>query len=214
MGNPADYSYEWSNGATTNEIQINEIGTYTVTVTNAENCKKERTITVEASNIATIDAIDIVDASSNNTIIVHTSGEGEYDYALFNAAGLHTNYQTSNIFTNVAPGGIYTVSVRDLKNGCGITEEIISVIGFPKFFTPNNDGVNDFWQVYGVSNVFQPNTKIKIFDRYGKLLKQISPIGQGWDGTFNGEILQSDDYWFAVILQDGREYFNHFTLKR
>lgn len=214
IGNLADYTYLWSNGETTNEIQINEVGTYTVTVTNATDCKKERTITVEPSNIATIHSIDIIDATSNNTIIVHASGEGEYDYALFNDAGLHTYYQSSNIFTNVAPGGIYTVSVRDLKNGCGITEEVISVIGFPKFFTPNNDGVNDFWQVYGVSNIFQPNTKIKIFDRYGKLLKQISPIGPGWDGTFNGEILQSDDYWFAVILQDGREYFNHFTLKR
>ena len=214
IGNPTDFSYSWSNGETTNQILINEIGTYTVTVTDTNGCEKSRAITVEPSNIATIDSIEVVDAVSNNTITVNTSGEGVYEYALFNDTGLYAYYQSSNIFTNVAPGGIYTVSVRDIKNDCGIVEEVISVIGFPKFFTPNNDGINDFWQVHGVSSIFQPNSKIKIFDRYGKLLKQISPLAQGWDGTFNGEVLSSDDYWFAVTLQDGREYFNHFTLKR
>ncbi|WP_452226016.1 T9SS type B sorting domain-containing protein [Lacinutrix cladophorae] len=214
IGNPNEYTYLWSNGETTNQILINEAGSYTVTVTNSENCEKSRTIIVEASNIATIDSIEVLDAVSNNTIVVNASGEGEYEYAIFNDAGLYAYYQTSNTFTNVAPGGIYTVSIRDIKNGCGIVEEKVSVIGFPKFFTPNNDGVNDYWQVYGVSSIFQPNTKIKIYNRYGKLIKQISPIGQGWDGSFNGENLPNDDYWFAVTLQDGREYFNHFTLKR
>lgn len=214
IGNPTDFTYSWSSGETTNEIQINEVGTYTVIVTNANGCEKSRVITVEASNIATIDTIEIIDASSSNTITVYASGEGEYEYALFNEAGVYIYYQTSNIFTNIAPGGVYTVSIRDIKNDCGIVEETVSVIGFPKFFTPNNDGVNDFWQVFGVSSIFQPNSKIKIYDRYGKLIKQISPLSQGWDGTFNGEILPTDDYWFAVTLQDGREYFNHFTLKR
>ena len=214
IGNPDDFTYLWSNGETTNQILINAIGNYSVIATNANGCEKSRTIIVEPSNIATIDSIEVIDAVSNNTITVNAFGEGEYEYALFNDAGLYAYYQTSNIFTNVAPGGIYTVLVKDIKNDCGIVQEIVSVIGFPKFFTPNNDGVNDFWQVFGVSSLFQPNTKIKIFDRFGKLLKQISPIGQGWDGTFNGEILPSDDYWFAVTLQDGREYFNHFTLKR
>ncbi|QRM89670.1 T9SS type B sorting domain-containing protein [Lacinutrix sp. WUR7] len=214
IGDPNDYTYSWSTGETTNQIQINQVGTYTITVTNADNCEKSRTITVEPSSIANIESVDIIDASTNNTITVNASGDGEYEYALFNDAGLHTYYQSSPIFTNVTPGGIYTVSVRDIKNGCGVEKEIISVIGFPKFFSPNNDGINDYWQVYGVSSLFQPNSKIKIFDRYGKLLKQISPIGQGWDGTFNGGVLPNDDYWFSVLLQDGREYFNHFTLKR
>ncbi|MDO6623986.1 T9SS type B sorting domain-containing protein [Oceanihabitans sp. 1_MG-2023] len=214
IGNPNDFTYSWATGETTNQIQINQEGNYTVTVTNVHGCEQSRTITIEPSNIATIDSIEVVDASSNNTITVYASGEGEYEYALFNDAGLYAYYQTSNVFTNVDPGGLYTVSIRDTKNDCGIVEQIVSVIGFPKFFTPNNDGINDYWQVSGVSSVFQPNTKIKIFDRYGKLLKQISPIGPGWDGKFNGQYLPSDDYWFAVTLQDGREYFNHFTLKR
>jgi gliding motility-associated-like protein len=55
---------------------------------------------------------------------------------------------------------------------------------------------------------------IYIFDRYGKLLKQLSPQSLGWDGAFNGEDLPSNDYWFYVKLQDGRIFKSHFTLKR
>ncbi|MGB1309100.1 MAG: T9SS type B sorting domain-containing protein [Oceanihabitans sp.] len=214
IGNPNTYTYSWSTGATTQEIQINETGDYTVEVTDTFGCTNSNTITVEASNIATIDSIEIEDASTENTVTVMVSGEGTYEYALYNQAGPYRFFQTSNIFTQVAPGGIYTVVVRDVKNNCGIVEQTISVIGFPKFFTPNDDGTNDYWQVYGVSEIFQPSSKIKIFDRYGKLIKEISPTGKGWDGTINGEKLPVSDYWFAVTLQDGREYFNHFTLKR
>ena len=81
-------------------------------------------------------------------------------------------------------------------------------------FTPNNDGFNDTWQVYGVSSLFQPNSKIYIFDRYGKLLKELNLSGKGWDGSFNGKKLPTDDYWFSVALQDGRIFKSHFTLKR
>lgn len=122
-------------------------------------------------------------------------------------------YQDSNVFENVSPG-IYKVYVRDIKNNCGEVNTDISVIGFPKFFTPNDDGYNDTWQVYGVSEMFQPNTKILIFNRFGKLLKALNPVGEGWDGTFNGAPLPTDDYWFKLNLEDGREYSGHFTLKR
>ena len=87
-------------------------------------------------------------------------------------------------------------------------------MAFLYFFTPNGDTINDTWQVYGVSSVFQPNSEILIFDRFGKLITQIKPSGRGWDGTFNGLPLPQSDYWFSVTLQDGRIYRNHFTLKR
>lgn len=121
-------------------------------------------------------------------------------------------FQDSNIFENIFPG-IYNVLVRDNKNDCGVVNKGVSVIGFPKFFTPNNDGVNDTWKVYGVSSMFQPNTKIKIFNRFGKLVKELDPLGQGWNGLYQGAKLPSDDYWFFVQLQDGRVFKNHFTLK-
>lgn len=213
IGNTNNYTYLWSTGEQTESIQINEIGTYTVTVTDNNSCQRSRSITVESSNIATINHINILDVSNNNTVTVLVSGEGEYEYALLNEDGILFNYQTSNTFNHV-PAGIYTVSVKDVKNNCGIVNQDISVVGYPKFFTPNGDGFNDFWNVIGISALFQPDTKIKIFDRYGKLLKELNPLGTGWDGTFNGKLMPVNDYWFTVELQDGRTFKSHFTLKR
>ncbi|WOD43927.1 T9SS type B sorting domain-containing protein [Hwangdonia lutea] len=210
---PSNYSYSWSTGESSYQIDVNQAGTYNVTVTNANGCTKQRTITVEPSNIATFENIEVVDATQNNSITVLVSGEGVYEYRLLDQNNVvYAPYQESNVFENVSPG-IYTLSVRDIKNNCGTVQELVSVIGFPKFFTPNNDGDNDTWQVQGISGMFQPNTNILIFNRFGKLIKQLNPLGEGWDGRFNGQKLPADDYWFAVTLQDGRVLKNHFTLK-
>ncbi|MFD2550303.1 T9SS type B sorting domain-containing protein [Bizionia sediminis] len=216
IGNTSgNYSYAWSSGQTTSTIAVNEIGSYTVTVTNSSGCTETRTITVNPSDIATIQNISVTDGlSSNNNITVTATGEGEYEYALFDANGnLYAPYQNSNVFTNIKPG-IYTVTIRDIKNDCGEVSQKVSVIGFPKVFTPNGDGTNDMWNVQGVSALFQPNTSIQIFNRFGKLLTEISALSRGWDGTYNGELMPNDDYWFVVKLQDGRIFRSHFTLKR
>ena len=207
---PNNYYFDWSTGQNTTEIEVNEIGNYTVTVTNVNGCSKQRTISILPSNIATIESINVVDATSNNTVTVNVSGEGEYVYALDNING---PYQESNLFEYVNPG-IHTVFVKDIKNDCGIVEDIVSVIGFPKFFTPNNDTYNETWHVYGINTPNQYSSLIYIFDRYGKLITQLDPKGPGWDGTHNGNPMPTSDYWFYVVLQDGRKFRSHFTLKR
>jgi len=210
---PNNYTYNWSSGELSYEVQINAPGIYNVVVTNGNGCSKSRTVTIEPSNLATFESINIIDVTENNTISVIVSGEGNYEYALYGENDvLIKPFQEDNIFENVVPG-FYTVAARDIKNDCGIVNDKVSVIGFPKFFTPNNDGINDTWQIYGVSSMFQPNTKILIYNRFGKLLKEVSPVGNGWDGLFQGEKLPTDDYWFSVKLQDGRVFKNHFTLK-
>ncbi|MEH6536559.1 MAG: T9SS type B sorting domain-containing protein [Psychroserpens sp.] len=207
---PNNYYYDWSTGEDEFEIEVNEPGTYTVRVTTTDGCFKDRTINVLASDIATFVDIEVTDATSNNSISVFVSGEGIYEYALDNPNG---PYQESNIFENVN-FGFHTVYVRDIENDCGTVEDIVSVIGFPKFFTPNGDTYNPFWQVKGISADFQPNSQILIFDRFGKLLKEIDPLGTGWDGTFEGFKMPASDYWFVVNLQDGRALKGHFALKR
>ena len=205
---PDTYTYAWSTGENSSEIAVNTVGIYVVRVANKNGCFKERTICVLPSNIASINNIDITDGLENNVVTVSVTGEGDYEFLLDNPIG---SYQPSPSFDNVSPG-FHTVFVRD-RNGCGISEKLISVVGFPKFFTPNNDGYNDRWQVYGINGQFQPKTMIYIFDRMGKLLTKLSPVGDGWDGTLNGKRLPADDYWFSVTLQDGRIFKGHFTLK-
>ena len=52
---------------------------------------------------------------------------------------------------------------------------------------------------------------ISIYDRYGKFIKQFNPYGQGWDGTINGELMPTSDYWYSAITTKGRSFNGHFT---
>lgn len=124
-------------------------------------------------------------------------------------------WQLQPDFSNVKPG-VHTVSARDI-HGCGsLTSDSFRLIGYSRFFTPNGDGYNDTWNVINDAQV--SISKILIYDRFGKLLKQLDPRGRGWDGTYNGAAMPADDYWFVVDLRDKStgdvsEFTGHFTLK-
>jgi gliding motility-associated-like protein len=211
-----NYTYVWSkDGAILPEkkaytLDVNAEGTYTVEVRNFSGCSRIRTLKVTASDMAYIQDIVIVDMVDVNTVTVNVTGTGNYEYSLNDASG---NFQDSNFFTNV-PAGVHDVFIQD-KNGCGVISKTIAVIGAPKFFTPNNDGYNDYWSVKGVTPTFNSKSIIYIFDRYGKLLKQWAlSSSESWDGTFSGAALPADDYWFTLKLEDGREAKGNFSLKR
>jgi gliding motility-associated-like protein len=88
------------------------------------------------------------------------------------------------------------------------------VVDYPRFFTPNQDGFNDTWNITELETT--PAT-LYIFDRTGKLLKQISPEGEGWDGTYNGAAMPASDYWFLVEYKENsvmKKFKSHFSLKR
>jgi len=178
-------------------------------VTNNQGCFRTRTFTVVASDKAKITDVNIVDLAESNSISVTVTGSGNYVYGLDDEFGA---YQSENIFNNVS-AGIHTVFVKDL-NGCGVTPEEVSVLGIPNFFTPNDDDYNDYWNIKGVNTSFNANTIIYIFDRYGKLVKQISPLTRGWDGKFNDQQMPAADYWYSIQLEDGRVVKGHFALKR
>lgn len=203
-----DY-YNWSTGQTTRIITVDEPGNYTVTVSNdygTLTCSTEKTISVVISNMATITTIETVDWTQNDNVIsVFVEGSGDYEYSIDGF-----NYQDYNVFTNLSIDD-YTVSVRD-KKGCGIASEDIYLLYYPKFFTPNGDDVNDYWQIINAAK--EPNNKLLIYNRYGKLITQIKPNDSGWDGTYNGNKLPTSDYWFVLQRQNGKTYTGHFTLKR
>lgn len=207
---PNNYAYEWSTGETTLSIEVNTPGTYTVLVTEPGGCSNLRTIVVIPSSTATIENIEVTDLTENNTISVFVSGEGVYEYALDNENG---PYDESNIFENVPPG-IHTVYVRDIKNDCGIVSQTVSVIGYPKFFTPNGDDVNDTWSLFGFSTEFRFNANVNIFNRFGKLIYELNASNLSWNGNYNGKLLPADDYWFEAKLEDGRTFSGHFALVR
>jgi gliding motility-associated-like protein len=202
-------SYTWNTTPVQNAqtITVANSGTYSVLLTNASNCSKTKTFTVTPSGIATINDIIINDFSENNTITVDYTGISTYVFSLDG-----TNYQSSPTFTNLIEGA-YTVYVKDTKD-CGVVPATFYILDYPKFFTPNGDGINDFWSIKNLNQRNLQNGTIEIFDRYGKLIHQINTRNQVWDGTFNGINLPSSDYWFQMKLADGKIIKGHFSLKR
>nr|WP_169933418.1 T9SS type B sorting domain-containing protein [Nonlabens sp. Ci31] len=203
---PGFSSYLWSTGETTQTIDVASGGDYTVTVTNSDGCDSTATVTVVESDVAVIERIDVGQFEVNtNTLTAIVTGSGDYEFSLDDFV-----YQDSQRFNNLYPG-FYTIYVKD-KNGCGTVSMSAVIIGGPPYFTPNQDGYHDTWQVIAVETI--PDASIYIFDRHGKLLKQVSATGRGWDGTYNGAPMPSSDYWYLVELADGRSFKGHFALKR
>ncbi len=218
--NPAIYTVDWylagnKVGSGPNYIADKD-GTYTLQITKntpdvGNDCGyNPATIIVEKSSpaIASVNMTDSFRENSDVTVTVH-DGFGSYEYQLDDGS-----FQTSNIFYNVASGK-HVITVRDVKGNCDDQILIINVLKYPKFFTPNNDGYNDTWNIPDLA--FQPDAVINIFDRYGKTIKQIKPSGAGWDGKYNGDPLPSTDYWFQVFytLNGTPQVFRaHFSMKR
>ena len=195
-------------------IRISSVGKYRLearinygTNGSTTSCTERAKFEVIASEKATITDISIKDFSTNNTVTIEVEGDGDYEYSM---NGI--DFRDTPFFNKVEPG-IHTVYIKD-RNGCGITERDITVLGYPKFFTPNGDGVNDFWQITGVNDEFEPDALIAIYDRFGSMVAQISPTSSGWSGKSNAYMYPASDYWFRVTLRNGREFKGHFALKR
>ncbi|WP_422103888.1 T9SS type B sorting domain-containing protein [Winogradskyella sp.] len=202
-------SYLWSTGQLTRDIIVNTAGVYSVTVSNDYgdfSCSATKTYTVEASGVAVVNSIVTEDFTANsNSITIEVLGLGDYEYSL---DGL--TYQPQSFFTDLSTGD-YTIFIRD-RNGCGVITESISLLDYRRFFTPNGDGDNEYWQISG--SQFEPDLKVFVYNRYGKLLTAFSGDQRGWDGTYNGKRMPTSDYWFVVERKNGKTHVGHFTLKR
>lgn len=202
---PIGYSYIWNNGNTVdNFINVLSTGTYTVKVTKA-NCSITKTFNVLDSDLAKIISVDVNDFNENgNTILVNYSGNGSYEFSI---NGI--DFQDNPKFDNVEIGEYY-ITIRDRNKCDDVISDKIYVLDFPKFFSPNNDGINDFWKINNLNKA----ATVAIYDRFGKLMKQFSATDNGWDGNLYGNQLPADDYWFIINIDNKRTIKNHFALKR
>jgi|GEM_PF-1658457 len=198
-------SYLWNTGETSQTITASTTGIYTVEVTSPapENCTSTKKITVAENTKPKIKSITVDETSVTIELVK------KEDYFEYSIDGNY--YQNSNIFSN-APSGLQTAYVREI-NQCSIDSKPFIVIVAPKYFTPNNDGFNDVWEITGLFNY--PLAEITIFDRYGKKLTKLNHSNHSWDGTFNKSPLPATDYWYVLKLNpDSPEVKGHFSLKR
>lgn len=219
--NSADYTVEWYlNGnlmGTGSSYLATQEGTYNVVTIkvlaeNPPDCNYNPTTVIVGKSSPAIATISVSEPFDNVAVITVNVDSGFGDY-IFQLDG--GDFQTTNQFYNVSTGE-HTIIVRDILAYCGDFILTTSIIKYPNFFTPNGDGQNDTWNIKNLA-IDHPESIISIFDRHGKLIKQISPSGNGWNGTYNGNQLPSTDYWFTVnYIHEGSEkiFKSHFTLKR
>ena len=202
-------TYLWQDGSTGNSLEVTEAGVYSLVLSNTYggvSCSAEVLFEVVLSPIPVIERIDYQDWTyTDNSITVITSVPGDFLYSLDGIV-----YQQSNTFEQLTPG-IYGIYVKD-KNGCGKAESEALLLNYPRFFTPNADGFNDYWRIkFGI---FEAEMRVSIFDRYGKLLFVFMGDEPGWDGTFHNKRLPATDYWFTVERKNGVIRRGHFSMLR
>ncbi|AGC78264.1 gliding motility-associated-like protein [Nonlabens dokdonensis] len=193
-------SYEWSTGETTSIIQVNAAGNYICEVINAAGCSSTAIFNVEVVELPIIEELVVND----NQLTIVLENSGNFQFSINGRDWTTTNTFDITTFLQVV------ARVRD-DQGCDVVTQEFLRIDIPKYFTPNNDGFNDTFEIRGIDRF--PQARLEIFDRYGKLLNQINNLEVGWDGLYRNQPLPSDDYWFKLYYND-QIISGHFALKR
>ncbi|WP_340198590.1 T9SS type B sorting domain-containing protein [Ascidiimonas sp. W6] len=193
-------TYLWSTGAITESIQVDTLGEYSVEIFDG-NCSFEKIIyTVTISEAPIIESV----VSDGIDMIVFTANSGDFLYSLDGIS-----FQSNNVFYAIEAGW-YTIYVKEQECDFEVSTRHLHFY-IPKYFTPNNDGINDTFNLKDIE--FYGSSQVFIFDRYGKLLKSANNVPFKWDGTFNNKKLPSTDYWYRILIE-GQVYTGHITLKR
>jgi gliding motility-associated-like protein len=217
---PSDYSFTWYSDSIAEENKITDatgpsltvstLGTYHVLLQNLEfGCEFSIATEVVPSRQPDVFEVDFVSDlfTDNNTVEISAEGGNDYLFAIDDG-----EFGPSNRFENLGAGE-HVAYITD-SNRCSIVSEEFLVVDFPRFFTPNGDGINDIWQIVGFKGIEE--AEIAIFDKFGSLLHQFD-YEEGWDGTASGQRMPANDYWFRIsYLKDDvqKEFKSHFTLKR
>lgn len=217
--NANDFDFQWFledtplDGETSPMLSVLEPGTYKLAITNSlSGCGYTLETSVRLAEVP--DNVELkIEAkpfSNRNKITATVNGDGPYTYEL---SGLESN--TTGVFFNV-PAGPHSITAIN-SNGCSSVTERLFIIGYPKFFTPNQDFHNDNWNIQ-----INPGINIqslRIFNRYGRLMAELKgdSVAVGWDGLTNGTPMPADTYWFQVDFTYNQENYTnsgYFALMR
>lgn len=207
IGGGGNYTYSWSNGQTTQDLNGLQAGTYTVIVTDNFNCADTAIVFVNEPSQLSAYAI-----ASQYTNGYNVSGFGTNDGSInLNTTGgtqpysySWSNGSSSEDLSGVG-GGTYYVTVTD-DNGCTVYDTVLlsepMALEMPTGYSPNGDGANDAFVVHGIEAY--KDRKIEVFNRWGNLVYDSNDYMNQWRGTSNtGEILPDGTYFVILTLNEG-----------
>ena len=226
----APYTYSWSPGASLNDSTIatplafpNGPTLYTVTVTAANGCVETATVNLQLFPSPVAQFRYVPDPSCDGVLVDFTDESQNADSYLwtFSNGTTSTEMDPQDIFFPFASLLQTTLSVTTV-DGCtadtSASENLLTFDDYfdfevPNVFSPNGDGLNDWWEVdlkLGLSSC----TKFKIFNRWGQLLFETDGADPSWNGrTFAGKETPPGVY-FYIIEVNGNEFTGSFTLLR
>ena len=189
-------SYVWQDGSSTQTFTAAEEGIYWVTITNAIGCS-----TTDSSIILTPWSLPVFSLGSDSIICLG-------DEILLDATQINSTYLWNDGNTNatqlITVPGLYSVEVTNEFN-CTSFDEINFTPGcghdifVPNAFSPNEDGVNDDFNVVPYNPII--NYDLKIFSRWGQLLYNSADINIGWDGNIRNKPAEIGTYITLITYQ-------------
>ena len=215
-GGVGNYTYSWSHDNTLdNSVATDlEAGTYTVTVTDGNGCTFSTSVELtDPAPIAVTLNSDINDIAFGRSVQLTTTLSdnvaGTPTYTWDPSELLDCFDCADPIAGPLVETTIFTVEIED-ENGCMATDLISinvdpydKVFELPNAFTPNNDGENDDFRVYGYGF---DEVELMVFNRWGELVYRSNDFSQGWDGTYKGQECKPDVYVYVANAKflDGR----------
>jgi gliding motility-associated-like protein len=203
---PTGTTFVWAYNGTAlsshQTVNADRTGVYTLTVTNAVGCSTTKSVNVKQVERPVISDIKI----ENTTVHIIVAGNGMFEYSIDGVS-----WQASNTFHNV-PAGNHTAFVRSGTQPCATAQKAFTIFIISNVFTPNADGINDNWVVEGIENY--PGSHVRVIDRFGTVVLDQKVNGTfSWNGRHLSRHLPTGNYWYYIVVSDGRILSGYVMIK-
>ncbi len=216
-----NYNYLWSNGTTSQQADNLAAGAYSVTVSNNQGCSLVLMDTITAPFVPSVFpfieqfgnasstgvADEVFDLGAGND---QTSQGVQYSWTVSDPNAVVADPLEALTTVSASTSGTYTISLLATANDASACQDTGSVTltiesifsGMPTAFTPNGDGINDFYRPIGLSG--EDVQHFVIYNRWGQIVYRGDDLeNDGWDGRFQGKEQPTEEYIFVLEYRIG-----------
>jgi gliding motility-associated-like protein len=206
-------SYKWTgpniSAATQNPLVINSAviadgGVYTLTATSAQGCSSTTKVTVNFVKKTVANAGSAKTVYKGQPIKLNGTVKNDVSAVYWTPTDYLDN---PNSLTPIAHPikdtryTLHTVSAYDCgTDTSSVVVKVYTKISIPDAFSPNNDGINDVWNITELA--YYPNCTVTVFNRYGQQVFISNGYGRQWDGAFKGAPLAAGTYYYTIDLKN------------